>query len=31
MTGTEELMFSFGWLVTCAPIGVVVARIIEYL
>ena len=31
MAGTEELMFSFGWLVTCALIGVVVARIIEYL
>ena len=31
MTGSEELMFSFGWLVTCLLIGAVVARIIEFL
>ena len=31
MTGTEELMLSFGWLATCVLLGVVVARLINYL
>jgi hypothetical protein len=31
MAGTEELMFSFGWLVTCVLLGAAVARLIDYL
>ena len=31
MTGTQELMLSFGWLATCVLLGAVVTRIIEYL